>query len=110
MSQAMQLSGKHAKLPIYVAGLWTLYIESQLLWFVEPDFQESDGSFRDHSTAPANTLYRAPSFSWATVDANEMRGIKYAEVTNEDLLIEPVGPLSPRSKDPISLFSSTTPD
>lgn len=88
MSQAMKLSGKHAKLPIYVAGLWTLYIESQLLWFVEPDFQESDGLFRDHSTAPATTVYRAPSFSWAAVDANEMRGIKYAEVTNKDILIE----------------------
>jgi hypothetical protein len=88
MSRAMQLSGKYKGLPIYVAGLWTLHIESQLLWFVEPDFQESNGSFRDHSTAPENTVYRAPSFSWAAVDANEMRGIKYAEVMDQDLLIE----------------------
>jgi hypothetical protein len=91
MSRAMKLPEKYADLPIYVAGLWTLHIESQLLWFVEPDFQESDGSFRDHSTAPGSTLYRAPSFSWAAVDANEMRGIKYAEITNKDLLIEFVG-------------------
>lgn len=88
MSHDISRSERHTRSPVYVAGLWTLWIESQLLWFVEPDFQESDGTFRDRSKAPKKYVYRAPSFSWAAVDVHKMRGIKYAEVTDKDLLIE----------------------
>jgi hypothetical protein len=69
----------------YVAGLWALHLASQILWFTEPVFRDVDGKFQHLTTAPK--FYRAPSFSWASIDADEGKGITYAEVTDKDLLI-----------------------
>ncbi|RDL34348.1 uncharacterized protein BP5553_07476 [Venustampulla echinocandica] len=68
----------------YVAGLWKEYLASQLLWRVDPVYE--NGVFNYPSKRPE--LYRAPSFSWAAVDAPQ--GILYGEITNEGLLIEVV--------------------
>ncbi|KAL5322577.1 hypothetical protein ACEPPN_010550 [Leptodophora sp. 'Broadleaf-Isolate-01'] len=65
----------------YVAGLWSEYLESQLLWRVDPVFEY--GKFSFPSSRPP--IYRSPSFSWAAIDAE--RGITYGEFTTENLLI-----------------------
>lgn len=59
----------------YVAGLWGRYLESQLLWRVEPVFE--NGRFQILSTRDAS---RAPSFSWAALDVPQ--GIVYGEATD----------------------------
>lgn len=69
----------------YVAGLWAWNLASQLLWYVEPKFQAVDDSFHYFTTAP--TSYRAPSFSWSSINADQGNGIRYAEVTDRDILI-----------------------
>lgn len=70
----------------YVAGLWVLYLASQLLWYVEPTFRRVDGGKLEHlTTAPSE--YRAPSFSWAAIDAEDGNGVTYGEVTDRDILI-----------------------
>jgi hypothetical protein len=69
----------------YVAGIWSLHLASQLLWFTEPVFKQVDGKFEHLTVAPES--YRAPSFSWASIDADKGNGITYAEVTDKDLLI-----------------------
>ncbi|KAH8779795.1 hypothetical protein F5883DRAFT_406912, partial [Diaporthe sp. PMI_573] len=51
----------------YVSGLWRKYFESQLLWRVEPIFIGHDRSFQQPGRRPEH--FRAPSFSWASVDA-----------------------------------------
>ena len=66
----------------YVAGMWRDHLESQLLWYVNDQFQ--DGRFKYASRRPHD--YRAPSFSWAAVDSPS--GITYGEITDRDLLIE----------------------
>jgi hypothetical protein len=71
----------------YVAGLWALHLASQLLWYVEPTFRHADSTFEHLTSAPEPTMYRAPSFSWAAIDAEKGNGIKYGEVTDQDLLI-----------------------
>lgn len=78
--------GTPAQPPEYVAGLWRKHLASQLLWKVEPVFREIDSVFVHVSTAPKE--YRAPSFSWAAIDADKGHGITYAEVTDQDLFIE----------------------
>jgi hypothetical protein len=70
----------------YVAGLWNVHLASQLLWKIESVFRKSDSVFEHLSTAPQT--YRAPSFSWASIDVQRGHGITYAEVTDRDLLIE----------------------
>lgn len=73
----------------YVAGLWGKRLESQLLWRIEPVFVHSDRRFEHPSVRPRE--YRAPSFSWASVDAvhhQKGNGIVYGEVTDRDLCIE----------------------
>jgi hypothetical protein len=69
----------------YIAGLWRKHLESQLLWRVEPVFREVDGSFETLSTRPPR--YRAPSFSWASIDSEKENGIVYGEVTDQDIFI-----------------------
>lgn len=72
----------------YIAGMWRKHLESQLLWRV--DTVQENGKYKPHSRRPPN--YRAPTFSWAAVDAE--RGIRYADVTDygddvkDDLFIE----------------------
>lgn len=76
----------------YVAGLWYKYLESQLLWRVEPIFIRHNRTFEQPGRRPQE--FRAPSFSWASVDAQKGvndkpgNGITYGEVTDRDLLIE----------------------
>lgn len=76
----------------YVAGLWYRYLESQLLWRVEPIFSKYDRIFHHPATRPGE--YRAPSFTWASIDAQKGingrpgSGIIYGEVTDQDMLIE----------------------
>ncbi|KAH7309279.1 heterokaryon incompatibility protein-domain-containing protein [Rhexocercosporidium sp. MPI-PUGE-AT-0058] len=65
----------------YVAGLWSEYLESQLLWRLDPVFEH--GKFSFPSSRPP--VYRSPSFSWAAIDAE--RGITYGEFTTDNLLI-----------------------
>ncbi|KAK7699622.1 hypothetical protein SLS64_011576 [Diaporthe eres] len=77
---------------LYVAGLWYKYLESQLLWRVEPTFIRHSRTFHQPGRRPQE--YRAPSFSWASVDAQHSvsgqpsNGITYGEVTDQDLLID----------------------
>lgn len=59
----------------YVAGMWRQYLESQLLWRVEPVFK--DGVFENHAVRHP---LRAPSFSWACLDVPQ--GIVYGEATD----------------------------
>lgn len=76
----------------YVAGLWRKYLESQLLWRVEPIFRRHNQTFQNPGRRPQD--FRAPSFSWASVDAQKGvddqpgNGITYGEVTDKDLCIE----------------------
>jgi hypothetical protein len=88
LSGLARLLSSNMKTTRYVAGLWELHIECQLLWYVKPLFRERDSFFENCSTAPREDEYRAPSFSWAAVDAHQMRGIKYGDVTSEDTLIK----------------------
>jgi hypothetical protein len=61
----------------YIAGMWAKpgYLESQLLWQVEPIYK--DGAFENHSR---RYPMRAPSFSWASLDVPQ--GIIYADTTD----------------------------
>ena len=78
----------------YVAGLWhTTYLASQLLWLVEPVFQKPN--FLHPSTRPVE--YRAPSFSWAAIDAPQ--GIRCGNVQEEDKLLIKVVEVEVRVED-----------
>ncbi|KAF6830533.1 heterokaryon incompatibility protein [Colletotrichum musicola] len=64
----------------YVVGMWRKYLASSLLWHVDGESQ-IDGS---PSRRPEK--YRAPSFSWASIDGR----ISLSAPTRSDLLIEVV--------------------
>jgi hypothetical protein len=66
----------------YLAGMWEHHLESQLLWRVDPVF--INGEFEYPSTRPGK--YRAPSWSWAAVDAPQ--GINCGEITKNQLHIK----------------------
>lgn len=77
----------------YVAGLWDRreHLVSQLLWHVEPVCRresEARGSTLEYpSRRPAE--YRAPSFSWASIDAQYGNGITCGDILNpEEILVE----------------------
>jgi len=57
----------------YLAGLWQRYLPSQLLWTYEAP-----------GTRP--TKYRAPSWSWASIDAPTNRALKPGRTHEQDLL------------------------
>jgi hypothetical protein len=67
----------------YLAGLWEGYLASQLTWCVDPTFEysgepgPSERLLKFSGTRPAE--YRAPSFSWAAVNADSE--VRYGEVT-----------------------------
>lgn len=66
----------------YVAGMWgNKYFASQLLWRVEPQFKNQ--KFLYPSRRPK--FYRAPSFSWAAIDAPQ--GIHCGETQEEEKLL-----------------------
>ncbi|KAI9741632.1 MAG: hypothetical protein M1834_000016 [Cirrosporium novae-zelandiae] len=48
----------------YIAGLWKSHLPVQLLWFIPDDI-----STRTLEPSRPASLYRAPSFSWASLDA-----------------------------------------
>ncbi len=54
----------------YIAGMWESYLASQLLWHVNPKYE--NGKFIYPQWRPPE--WRAPSFSWAAVEAPQ--GIK----------------------------------
>ena len=61
----------------YVVGLWRRYLASELLWSVDHCRQI------DHSPSCRPKNYRAPSFSWASIDGC----INVASPTEEGILI-----------------------
>ncbi|KAL1655901.1 hypothetical protein SLS61_001464 [Didymella pomorum] len=91
----------------YRAGLWNVHLESQLLWQVDPVWREVDETFENLSTSPAT--YRAPSWSWAAVDAQRGHGITYGDITNKDLYIKVKdSKVQPRSmSNPFGIVEST---
>jgi len=64
----------------YIAGLWEKYLASQLLWRVDPEF--INNRFEYPSSRPRT--YRAPSFSWAAIDARQ--GIRCGDTKRQDEL------------------------
>lgn len=64
----------------YIAGMWQKYLASELLWYVE-GAKQSDGT---PSVRPRP--YRAPSFSWTSIDARVTPG----HSTDEGLLFDVV--------------------
>ncbi len=62
----------------YVAGMWSRYLASQLLWHVDGCRQINN----EPSRRPQE--YRAPSFSWASVDGV----ISTSTITDKGILIE----------------------
>lgn len=92
---------------VYHAGLWSpigedghQILASQLLWRVEPKVEndETDVAVVSHlATRPKE--YRAPSFSWASLDTDKCKGIVSAELTNRNILIKIVHiDVAPRSR------------
>ncbi|KAF1949897.1 HET-domain-containing protein [Byssothecium circinans] len=77
--------GKPDKPAEYVAGLWRVHLASQLLWRTDTVFRQFDSTFECLTTATEE--YRAPSFSWASIDAEKGHGITYADITDRDLFI-----------------------
>ncbi|KAJ0110083.1 hypothetical protein J7T55_014886 [Diaporthe amygdali] len=77
----------------YVAGLWDAdeHLVSQLLWHVEPVCRgdtESGGSTLEYPSRRPKE-YRAPSFSWASIDAQYGNGITCGDVLNpEGILVK----------------------
>lgn len=62
----------------YVVGMWRFCLESQLLWWINHCQQAN----HEPSTRPGG--YRAPSFSWASVDGMVTTG----DFTDKGILIE----------------------
>ena len=59
----------------YVVGMWRRYLASELVWFVVPN----DFGKLNHELAGPPVSYRAPSFSWTSVDGVIAPGIPYAK-------------------------------
>lgn len=66
---------------IYVAGMWEKYLASQLLWRVKSKYE--DDRFK-YPQRRAISPWRAPTFSWAAIDAPQ--GIICGETLREDEL------------------------
>jgi len=62
--------------PNYIAGLWDMHVESQLIWYVN-DVYKGDCVF----DSPAKRHPESgPSFSWAAIDSPH--GVTYGDVTD----------------------------
>lgn len=85
----------------YIAGMWKDCLASQLLWRVEPIFR--DNGF--HYLCSRPEAYRAPSFSWASVELEQGQHIAYGEITDKDILIKvvEVAIIRPREDNPYGL-------
>ncbi|CZR58181.1 uncharacterized protein PAC_08072 [Phialocephala subalpina] len=66
----------------YIVGMWKKDLASQLLWYVNPVWE--NGRFSHPSKRPG--LYRAPSFSWLAVDAEQ--GVIPGDSRDEGLLFQ----------------------
>jgi hypothetical protein len=66
----------------YLAGMWKNHLESQLLWYVN----DKDGVAIQPREDMRPDTYRAPSFSWASVETP--RGVVFPETTDQKILIE----------------------
>lgn len=91
MADTIAASGIERDQIRYMAGLWNVRLASQLLWHIEPVYKgESDsssGTIEYLSKRPKR--YRAPSFSWASVDAQFGNGITCGHVRNSgNVLVE----------------------
>jgi len=72
---------------LYVAGLWEKYLASQLLWRVEPLYVNKKFEYNSERS----TIYRAPTFSWAAINASQ--GIRCGETKPEhelDITVEKI--------------------
>lgn len=71
----------------YVAGLWRRRLASQLLWYIQPDFES--GSFSQASrrvwTTAARAEYSVPSFSWAAISASP--NLVFGQALDDDRLL-----------------------
>lgn len=89
MANILAESGKEGGRIQYLAGLWNVHLISQMLWRVEPIYRgDSDarvGTIEFLSRRPK--LYRAPSFSWASVDAQFGNGITCGHVLDSDAVL-----------------------
>jgi Heterokaryon incompatibility protein (HET) len=79
MTSTMKAEGIDDK---YLAGMWQNYIASQLLWYVN----EGEGDARQPFENTRTKKYRAPTFSWASVETR--RGITFAETTDQGVLVQ----------------------
>ncbi|KAL1861327.1 hypothetical protein Daus18300_009003 [Diaporthe australafricana] len=77
----------------YLAGLWRRNLINGLLWTATDQYEDSD----DYLPVVRPKVYRAPSWSWASLDAPSLKAPEteysfygeYAEV--QDVVIEPAG-------------------
>jgi len=75
---AQLMSNRIGKKVLYVAGMWETYLASQLLWRVNPKYEEQ--TYKYPQRRPSK--WRAPTFSWAAVDSPQ--GIKCGETMREE--------------------------
>jgi hypothetical protein len=74
----------------YLAGLWERNLPGQLLWYIDPTFEwvpkkdgsphKQEGIFSYPGKRPRNDVYRAPTWSWASVDVPR-HGLVYGAIT-----------------------------
>ncbi|KIW27878.1 uncharacterized protein PV07_07576 [Cladophialophora immunda] len=81
MTRILRLDGSEDQ---YLAGMWQNYLASQLLWYVNDAEEEGQTAQPLQNTRPE--LYRAPSFSWASVETP--RGVTFPETTDKGILVE----------------------
>lgn len=62
----------------YIAGMWRQWLESQFLWMVDQCRRVND------EPSQRSIEYRAPSFSWASIDGK----ISMGDITDRGMLIE----------------------
>ena len=85
----------------YVAGLWSVRLESHLTWYVEPMFNRNTREFSHQTVAPRDDC--APSFSWANIDIGNHTLTyndheSYQPLANiDEIVVEPRFPNSPHS-------------
>lgn len=90
----------------YIAGLWRPYLESQLLWRVEPTFNTRENTFEHYGRRPKP--YRAPSFSWAAIDTEDGHGITYGDITDKEVYITVEEAfVKPKSEDPFGIVEDS---
>lgn len=92
--QMATVIGSESQPAEYVAGLWEPFLASELLWKIEPVFHGSgsgNGTFSYPAKRPVE--YRAPTFSWASVDAQHGNDIAYGgPLGPKDLVLVQVPP------------------